>query len=203
MTTRSKVTAILVDGSNLYASNKALGLPSIDYKKVILYFEGTVQRALYFTALPPKDEQSTLRPLVDYLEYNGWGLIQKEWKKFFDPVLKTEKVKGNMDVEITTMALELAPYCTDIVLFTGDGDFRFLVETLQRRFGVRVTIVSTIKTRPAMIADELRRQADTFIDLVDLSPHVKQTVHTAVDEAENPTIRRRFKFGNGDGGNNG
>jgi len=194
---RSKTTAILIDGSNLYAANKALGLPPIDYRKILQYFEGTVVRALYFTALPPKEENSSLRPMVDYLEYNGWSVIQKEWKKFFDPISKTEKVKGNMDVEIAVMALELAPYCTDIVLFTGDGDFRFLVETLQRRFCVRVTVVSTIKTRPAMIADELRRQADKFIDLVDLSPSIKQTVATPVDMVEDPIRKRRFKFANG------
>lgn len=194
---KNKSTAILIDGSNLYAANKALGLPPIDYNKIIHYFDGVVIRALYFTALPPKEENSSLRPMVDYLEYNGWTVIQKEWKKFFDPITKTEKVKGNMDIEIATMALELAPYCTDIVIFSGDGDFRFLVETLQRRFGVRVTIVSTIVTRPAMVADELRRQADKFIDLVDLSPTIKQTVKTPVDDVENPILRRRFKFANG------
>lgn len=194
---RTKVSCILIDGSNLYAANKALGLPPIDYRKIPQYFEGTVHKALYFTALPPKDEQSSLRPMIDFLEYNGWNVIQKEVKRFTDPVTKEVKTKGNMDVEITTMALELAPYCTDIVLFTGDGDFRFLVETLQRRWGIKVTVVSTIKTRPAMIADELRRQADVFIDLVDLHPHIKQ-VEKKVDEVLKV---RRFRFANGDGGN--
>lgn len=194
---RSKTSCILIDGSNLYAANKALGLPPIDYRKIPSYFEGTVHKALYFTALPPKDEQSSLRPMIDFLEYNGWNVIQKEVKRFTDPVTKEVKTKGNMDVEITTMALELAPYCTDIVLFTGDGDFRFLVETLQRRWGIKVTVVSTIKTRPAMIADELRRQADVFVDLFDLHPHIKQ-VEKKVDEALKV---RRFRFANGDGGN--
>lgn len=194
---RTKVSCILIDGSNLYAANKALGLPPIDYRKIPQYFEGTVHKALYFTALPPKDEQTSLRPMIDFLEYNGWNVIQKEVKRFTDPVTKEVKTKGNMDVEITTMALELAPYCTDIVLFTGDGDFRFLVETLQRRWGIKVTVVSTIKTRPAMIADELRRQADVFIDLVDLHPHIKQ-VEKKVDEVLKV---RRFRFANGDGGN--
>lgn len=187
---RSKTTCIFIDGSNLYATQKALGLPPIDYKKVLHYFEGTVHKALYFTALPPKEEASSLRPMVDYLEYNGWSVIQKECKRFIDPVTKEVKTKGNMDVEITTMVLELAPYCSDVVLFTGDGDFRFLVETVQRRWGIKVTVVSSIKTRPAMIADELRRQADTFIDLVDLSKDVKQSA-TATDTA---TKVRRFKF---------
>ena len=190
---RSKVTSIFIDGSNLYASIKALGLSDIDYKKILTHFEGTIHKALYFTALPPKEEQSSLRPMVDYLEYNGWGVIQKEMKRFFDPVTKREKIKGNMDVEMTVLALELAPYCSDVVLFTGDGDFRFLVETLQRRFGISVTVVSTIKTRPAMIADELRRQADKFIDIVDLYPEIKQLP----DKADAALKARRFKFNNG------
>lgn len=194
---KSKTTCILIDGSNLYASGKALGMPPIDYKKVLHYFEGTIHRALYFTALPPKEDTSSLRPMIDWLDYNGWGVVQKEWKKFFDPITKTDKVKGNMDVEITTMALELAPYCTDMVFFTGDGDFRFLFETLQRRFGVRVTVVSTIKTRPAMIADELRRQADVFLDLFDLKGQITQSLPTPVDAVENPAIKRRFRFAHG------
>lgn len=194
---RSKTTCIFIDGSNLHAALKALGLPPVDYKKILQVFDGTVHKALYFTALPPKEEQSNLRPMVDYLEYNGWGVIQKEVKRFTDPVTKEVKTKGNMDVEITTMALELAPYCSDIVLFTGDGDFRFLVETLQRRWGIKVTVVSTIETRPAMIADELRRQADVFIDLVELSPKIKQTGN---DTAKAVLKERRFKFANGDGG---
>lgn len=189
---RTKSTCIFIDGSNLYATQKALGLPPIDYRKVLHYFEGTVHKALYFTALPPKEELSSLRPMIDYLEYNGWNVIQKVTKQFTDPITKEVKVKGNMDVEITTMVLELAPYCTDVVLFTGDGDFRFLVETVQRRWGIKVTVVSSIKTRPSMIADDLRRQADTFIDLVDMSPKIKQSAQ--VEAAKDELKKRRFKF---------
>src|SRR6185436_16823509 len=191
---RSKVTSIFIDGSNLYSSMKALGLGAIDYKKILSHFEGTIHKALYFTALPPKEEPSSLRPMVDYLEYNGWGVIQKETKQFVDPVTKLVKVKGNMDVEMTTLMLELAPYCSDIVLFSGDGDFRFLVETLQRRWGICVTVVSTVKSRPSMIADELRRQADKFIDIVDLHPDIKQA---GPDKAQAILKERRFKFNNG------
>lgn len=189
---RTKSTCIFIDGSNLYATQKALGLPPIDYRKVLHYFDGTVHKALYFTALPPKEELSSLRPMIDYLEYNGWNVIQKVTKQFTDPITKEVKVKGNMDVEITTMVLELAPYCTDVVLFTGDGDFRFLVETVQRRWGIKVTVVSSIKTRPSMIADDLRRQCDTFIDLVDMSPKIKQSAQVEAATAE--LKKRRFKF---------
>lgn len=190
---RTKSTCIFIDGSNLYATMKALGLPPVDYRKILHYFEGTVHKALYFTALPPKEEQSSLRPMIDYLEFNGWTVIQKVTKSFTDPVTKEVKVKGNMDVELTTMVLELAPYCTDVILFTGDGDFRFLVETVQRRWGIKVTVVSSIETRPSMIADELRRQADTFIDFVDMFPKIKQDKVPAKADVK----ERRFKFLNG------
>lgn len=192
-----KTTAILIDGSNLHASNQALGFTT-DYKKLLDYFEGHRLRAVYFTALPPKGEQSSLRPMADYLEYNGWTVCQKETRQLVDPISGQTKTKGNMDIEIAVMAMELAPDITDLVLFTGDGDFRFLVETVQRRYNVCVTVVSTIVSRPPMCADILRRQADKFIDLVDIQGEIKRTTATAVDEANNPAIakRRAFSFGN-------
>lgn len=185
----SKTVAILVDGSNLYYSNKALGL-STDYKKLISYFGGTVLRAAYFTALPPSNEETSLRPLVDWLDYNGWTVYQKPWREFIDPVSGEKKMKGNVDVEIACVAKELAPYITHLVLFSGDGDFTFLVESLQRHYAIHVTVVSTIKSRPPMIADILRRQADTFIDLVDLYEHVGRN-------SEQPV--RKFSFGGKNG----
>ena len=81
------------------------------------------------------------------------------------------KVKGNMDIELAVDAMELAGHVDQIVLFSGDGDFRPLVEAVQRR-GVRVTVVSTISSQPPMVADELRRQADAFIDLVELQSKI-------------------------------
>lgn len=194
-----KTTAILIDGSNLHASNQALGFTT-DYRKLLNYFDGHIIRAVYFTALPPKEEQSSLRPMVDYLEYNGWSVCQKETRKMLDPATGQEKIKGNMDIEIAVMAMELAPYITDLVLFTGDGDFRFLIEALQRSYGIRVTVVSTIVSRPAMCADILRRQADVFIDLVDIQGEIKRTAATPVDTANDPRIERRHRFAFGSKG---
>ena len=74
-----------------------------------------------------------------------------------------------MDIELAIDVMEMAQYLDHIVLFSGDGDFRRLVEAVQRK-GVRVTVVSTIRSQPPMIADELRRQADMFIELQDLAP---------------------------------
>ena len=175
---RAKATAVLVDGSNLYASVKALNF-SVDYKSLKSYFGDDLLRAVYFTAMRPSDEQSTIKPMVDYLEYNGWMVIQKLTREFTDQVTGERKTKGNMDIEIAVTAMEMAPYVTDIVLFSGDGDFRFLIEKLQAK-GVKVTVVSTIRTNPPMCADILRRQADFFIDLKELQSELERDGHSRV-----------------------
>ena len=159
--------ALFIDGANLYASAKSLGF-DIDYKRLLREFQGRGRliRAYYFTALVDDQEYSSIRPLVDWLDYNGYSVVTKPTKEFVDAAGR-RKVKGNMDIELAVMAMELAPHVDQIVLFSGDGDFRFLVEALQRR-GVRVSVVSTVATQPPMVADELRRQADEFVDLTQM-----------------------------------
>ena len=159
--------ALFIDGSNLYAAAKALGF-DIDYKLLRTEFvrRGKMVRAFYYTALLENDEYSPIRPLVDWLHYNGFTMVTKPAKEYTDAQGR-RKVKGNMDIELVIDAMELAPRLDHAVIFSGDGDFVPLVQSLQRQ-GVRVTIVSSIETNPSMIADELRRQADTFIDLADL-----------------------------------
>jgi uncharacterized LabA/DUF88 family protein len=154
--------AILVDGSNLYATARLID-KQIDYRVMLKMFPGRLFRALYFTALLPRDVQSGLRKTVDFMEYNGWSVIQKE-ARVFEGDQGERKIKGNMDMEIAIHALRLAPFVETIYLFTGDGDFRVLVEELQR-LGVRVVGISSLMTSPPMIADVLRRQLDEFIEL--------------------------------------
>ena len=156
--------ALFIDGSNLYAAAKALGF-DIDYKLLRQEFErrGKLVRAFYYTALLENEEYSPIRPLVDWLHYNGYAMVTKPAKEYTDSMGR-RKVKGNMDIELAVNAMELAPRLDHAVLFSGDGDFRPLVEALQR-MGVRVSVVSTIRSQPPMIADELRRQADNFIEL--------------------------------------
>ena len=127
---------------------------------------GKLLRAFYYTALLENDDYSPIRPLVDWLNYNGFNMVTKPAKEFTDSMGR-RKVKGNMDIELTVDAMELAPHVDHIVIFSGDGDYRPLVESLQRQ-GVRVSVVSTIRSQPPMIADELRRQADNFIELEEL-----------------------------------
>ena len=161
--------ALFIDGANLYSAARALGF-DIDYKKLLTEFskKGILVRAYYYTALLEDREFSPLRPLVDWLDYNGYTLVTKSVREFTDAAGR-RKIKGNMDIEISVDMMELAPSVDHIILFSGDGDFRRLVESVQRR-GRRVSVVSSLRTQPAMVSDDLRRQADHFIELVDLQP---------------------------------
>ena len=156
--------ALFIDGANLYATAKTLGF-DIDYKRLLMEFQsrGTLLRAFYYKAVFQDEEYSSIRPLIDWLDYNGYTVVTKATKEFIDTSGR-RKVKGNMDVELAVDAMELAGQIDQMVLFSGDGAFRSLVEAVQRR-GVRVTVISTISSQPPMIADELRRQADVFTDL--------------------------------------
>jgi uncharacterized LabA/DUF88 family protein len=163
--------ALFVDGANLYATAKALGF-DIDYKRLLALFrhQGQLVRALYYTALVEDQEYSSIRPLIDWLDYNGYTMVTKPTKEFTDATGR-RKIKGNMDIELAVDAMELSEHLDHIVLFSGDGDFRSLVEALQHK-GKRVSVVSTLTTTPPMIADELRRQADQFIDLATLQDEI-------------------------------
>ena len=183
---RDERLALFIDGSNLYAAAKALSF-DIDYKLLRQEFmqRGKLLRAFYYTALLENDDYSPIRPLVDWLHYNGFTMVTKPAKEFTDSSGR-RKVKGNMDIELAVDAMEIAPRVDHIVLFSGDGDFRPLVESLQRQ-GVRVSVVSTIRTSPPMIADELRRQSDNFIELDELRevigrpPRAESTPPATVD----------------------
>ena len=164
---RDERLALFIDGANLYSASRALGF-DIDYKKLRSEFarRGRLLRAFYYTAILENEEYSPLRPLVDWLNYNGFMMVTKPAKEYTDATGR-RKVKGNMEIDLTVDALELAPHVDHIVLFSGDGDFRPLVAALQNK-GVRVSVVSTVRSQPPMIADELRRQGDNFIELADL-----------------------------------
>lgn len=159
--------ALFIDGANLHAAARSLEF-DIDYKLLRQEFQrrGKLVRAYYYTALLESEEYSPIRPLIDWLNYNGYALRTKPAKEYTD-TMGRRKIKGNMDIELCVDAMELAPRLDHIVLFSGDGDFRPLVEALQR-MGVRVTVVSTMRSHPPMIADDLRRQADNYIELDDL-----------------------------------
>ncbi|HLJ63537.1 MAG TPA: NYN domain-containing protein [Stellaceae bacterium] len=168
--------ALFIDGANLYAAARALQF-DIDYKRLLDLFssKGRLIRAFYYTAMIEDQEYSPIRPLVDWLDYNGYTMVTKPTKEYTDATGR-RKIKGNMDIELAIDVMEMASHLDHIVLFSGDGDFRRLVEAVQRK-GLRVTVVSTIRSVPPMVADELRRQADTFIELQDLAPSIMRAHH--------------------------
>jgi len=170
--------ALFIDGANLYATGKALGF-DIDYRRLLTEFQnrGTLVRAFYYTAIIEDQEYSSIRPLIDWLNYNGYTVVTKATKEFIDSSGR-RKVKRSMDVELAVDAMELAEHIDEMVLFSGDGDFRSLVEAVQRH-GVRVTVVSTIATQTPMIADNLRLQADVFTDLRELQTKIERDPRAA------------------------
>ncbi len=184
MTTRfypEERVALFIDGANLHAAARALGF-DIDYKRLLKYFQEQCRliRAFYYTALIEDQEYSPLRPLVDWLDYNGFTMVTKPTKEFTD-AMGRRKIKGNMDIELAIDVLDMSAHLDHVVLFSGDGDFRRLVEAVQRR-GVRVSVVSTVRSQPPMVADELRRQADVFVELEDLTPLIARQ-HAAKQQA--------------------
>jgi uncharacterized LabA/DUF88 family protein len=177
MPVQTEKIALFIDGANLYATAKALGF-DIDYKRLLREFQsrGYLLRAFYYTAVIEDQEYSSIRPLIDWLDYNGYSVVTKATKEFVDQTGR-RKVKGNMDIELAVDAMEIAGHIDQMVLFSGDG-----VEAMQRR-GVRVTVVSTISTQPPMVADELRRQADQFVDIIELQPKIGRDPAERVERA--------------------
>jgi uncharacterized LabA/DUF88 family protein len=165
--------ALFIDGANLFAAARTLGF-EIDYRRLVNEFRdrGNILRASYYIATTEEQEYSSIRRLIDWLDYNGYTVVTKVIKEFGDGSGR-RKLRGRMDIELVVDAMDLAERIDQMVLFSGDGNFRSLVEAMQRQ-GVRVTVVSTIASQPPMIADELRRQADVFIDLKDLKSRVSR-----------------------------
>ena len=160
--------ALFIDGANLYSAARALNV-DMDYRKLLDEFRkrGRFVRATYYTALVEDQDFSPIRPLVDWLDYNGYSLVTKPAREYTDATGR-RRFKGDMDVDIAVDMLEAAVWLDHAFLFSGDGDFTPLVQALQKK-GVKVSVVSTIKSNPPMTADELRRAADNFLDLADLA----------------------------------
>jgi uncharacterized LabA/DUF88 family protein len=166
--------AVFIDGSNFHATIKALGF-EVDYERLLSIFraQGRLVRTYYYTALPDGDDYSPLRKVADWLDYNGYAMVTKHTREFTDKDTGRKRVKGNMDMELALDMLKLAPHIDHAILVSGDGDFCRLVEEVQN-LGIRVTVISSIKTRPPLLADLLRRQTDDFVDVADLQPHISR-----------------------------
>ncbi|MBO20992.1 MAG: NYN domain-containing protein, partial [Rhodospirillaceae bacterium] len=171
MLSSEEKTVVFIDGANLYAIARGLEF-DIDYKKLLALFreQSNLIRAYYYTVLIEDQEYSPIRPLVDWLDYNGYTLITKPAKDFTDSHGR-RRIRNSIDVDLAVDMLEIAERVEHVVLFSGDGGYRRLVEAVQRR-GARVTVISTTAGNASSVADELRRQADMFVDLRDLRSEV-------------------------------
>lgn len=185
-------TCLFIDGANLYSASRNLGF-DVDYRNMLAYFrkQTNVIRAYYYSALLDTEEYSPLKPLTDWLAYNGYSLVTKTAREFTD-AMGRRRVKGNMDVELAVDMLGMAPRIDHAVLFSGDSDFRSLVEAVQRQ-GVRVTVVSSVRTTPPMAADELRRQADVFLELAEIAPEfTRRQTEPRTRPAPRPGVSEAF-----------
>jgi uncharacterized LabA/DUF88 family protein len=172
-------TALFIDGLNLHFTAKALGF-DVDFKSLLAEFEKrcTLVRAYYYTTIfEDAGYNSTIRPVTDWLSYNGFTVITKSATEHSDGEGR-RAFKRNIGVELSVDAIEIARYVDQIVLFSGDGDFRRLVQALQSK-GCQVTVVSSLRTSNPMIAGELRRQADEFVELDTLRPIIGRTLSSS------------------------
>lgn len=180
---------LFIDGANLYSASRNLGF-DVDYRNLLAFFRKHchVVRAYYYSAVLDTEEYSPLKPLTDWLAYNGFFLVTKNAREFTDQNGR-RRIKGSMDIELAVDMMEIAPHIDHAVLFSGDADLRRLVESVQRQ-GVRVTVISSVKTNPPMVGDELRRQADQFLDLVDIAPEFTRRAgdNSPQSDIPNPVI---------------
>lgn len=181
---KSEKHAVFIDGVNLYNTARSLNF-EVDYKLLRDEFamRGRILRLSYFTIYIENDEYSPLRPLIDWLSYNGYDVHAKVAKEYFDAA-GNRKVKGGIDVDLAVSALQMADHLDHIVIFSGDGAYRPLIEAIQAK-GVRVSVASTVKTSPAMISDDLRRQADNFIEIDDIKDVIGRPIE---DHSKHPEL---------------
>lgn len=170
---------IFIDGANLHASVRAVGF-DIDFRRLLRVFRENSRliRATYFAAIEDEGDHQRVRPLVDWLSYNGFAIVTKRLRVYTDDA-GGRRVRGDIGVELTVVALGLAQHLDHIVIFSGDGDLRYLAAALQQ-MGKRVSVVSTLGTHPVTVADELRRQADQFVDLSELKPLIERNPDSAL-----------------------
>ncbi|WGS29779.1 NYN domain-containing protein [Bradyrhizobium sp. ISRA464] len=173
--------ALFIDGANLHNTVKSLGF-EVDFRRLLSEFgkHGRLVRAYFYTVVKDDGEYTSTRPLIDWLDYNGYAVRSKPAREHDDGEGR-RRIKRNVGVEIAVDALEIARRIDHAFLFSGDGDLRAVVEAI-RRMGVRVTVISSIRTKPPMIADELRRQADVFLELDSLRPLIERPPHPIAPE---------------------
>ena len=181
---------LFFDGANTQMAAKALSF-EIDYKKLRDGFAErcNVLRSYYFQATPPDgyENYAYVKPLTDFLSYNNYHLITKPFRQFKDAD-GVVRGKGNMDIEIAIQMMKSMNKADYLFLFSGDGDFKPLLEECQLNGHAQIVVVSTLHSEPPVVSDELRKQADHYIDWANLEPVVK------LNPRNNEATHRRMKY---------
>ena len=187
----SERIALFIDGASLYASTKALDF-DVDYSRLLDYFKssGRLLRAFYYTAIHEKLDYNPVRPLADWLDYNGYTLVAKYTREFVDNQGRKRLKHHSVAIDIAVDVMEVAPFVDHIILFSGDGDFKRLIEAVQRK-GVRTTVISTAHSTPPMISDELRRKVDNFVELEAIKKYVMKDLNT---KSRKPSLQPDIDF---------
>jgi uncharacterized LabA/DUF88 family protein len=167
---RQERLGLFIDGADFLAASRSLGF-SVDFKRLLPLFrrQARLTRILFYAALTEDDRgECPMRPLLDWLQYNGYTTVTKTMRRGF---AGQALPSGAMDVELAVDAMRLGRALDHIVLFSGRVELKSLVAALQEE-GKRVTIVSTLATG-VHVADEMRRQADQYVDLAELKDQIR------------------------------
>lgn len=164
-----KVVA-LIDGLSLHRSARSLGFVC-DFKKLkewlgkVCVPGANLVRVHYYTPLEDSDQHSDLRPLVDWLDYNGFSVFEKYFVRRENGTIPFVSILPEL---YTDALMYTHTSISHFVLFVGDSDYAPLINALKSR-GASVIVVSSLKDSNAPVADVLRRSSDSFVDLLDIA----------------------------------
>jgi|SRR3990167_2647300 len=141
-------TKIYIDGANMFYTQKRLGW-SVDWKKVKNHIEQDkdVFEWRYYVGIKDSDEK--MLKYLKHLNSVGFNTITKPLKKIKisggEAPERDFIYKANFDVEMTADILLEKFKLDEIIIFSGDSDFRYLVKKLKDA-GLKVVVFSSRKT---------------------------------------------------------
>ena len=169
-------TKVYIDGSNTFHAQKKLGW-LIDWYKAKNYLSVSRDIIDWKYYIGVKDGDQEMASFLRYLNKVGISVVTKPLKKIYlnkdDPQFEYAKdgrvYKANFDVEMTADMLLETDKITEIIIFSGDSDFVYLVRKL-KNLGKNVTIYSSRKT----ISWELKLESAKVVFIEDLEKEFKK-----------------------------
>ncbi|HOX26223.1 MAG TPA: NYN domain-containing protein [Candidatus Krumholzibacteria bacterium] len=158
--------AIFIDGENIHYSAKHLNM-RLDYLKLCRRLAGKrrLLRAYFYTAISAQSEGKI--DFINFLKLNGFTVVTREVKSFSEPDATNRSVRSALDMELAMDIVNLCPHVDTVILCSGDGDFRPLVEAVARR-GKHVEVCALRE----MTSTDLIAAADVYVDLGSLKDEI-------------------------------